>query len=314
VKRDAESNRLKAHRSTAGALCLAAIALLVGAACVSASAQAPAGVATGSLTRWPPYVYDTETLNQGRIVFSTVGGVSHTGGTLRNTSLYSGLEIGVTDRLLVAVAGSTSFSNKAATKFDDFALHLRYRFASQSRGRPAFAIAGNIQRQAFLRGTGISPYEGQLMIISESRLRWFTIYGQAGYTTRNQPFEGLGLRKGIGDRLILTTNYSYKHARLFSQSTPVPTPGRPTSTVAYVTAYYSVSDRVGLTAAIGRTFPGRSDSGGFTRFVSFGIGFALSRGRPETPQKSEAGQAGPAGSGEANHAGMPGPQPEKYEE
>jgi hypothetical protein len=219
------------------------------------------------------------------------------------------LEFGVTNRLLVAVAGSTSFSNTAATKLDDVVMHLRYRFSSGSGGRPSFAIAANIQRQAFLRGTGISPYEGQLMIISEKGFGRFTIYGQAGYTTRNQPFEGLGVRRGIGDRLILTGNYSYKHGRLFTYSAPIQTPSRPTSTVIYATAYYSVSDRVGLTAAIGRTFPGRSDSGGFTRFASFGIGFALRRGRTENPQKSEV-DSGSADSrdaqGSKTSSGQPG--------
>src|SRR5262252_6888525 len=156
---------LAAHCRLARSVCMVAIALVAGASCTSAAAQAPAGVSTGSLTRWPPYVYDTETLNQGRVVFSTVGGLSHTGGDLRNTSLYSGFEIGLTDRFLVAVAGSTSFSNTVATKLDDFLVHLRYRFSSKAGGRPSFAIAANIQRETFLKGTGISLYEGQLMII-----------------------------------------------------------------------------------------------------------------------------------------------------
>lgn len=285
---DPGSIRRGADRLVARALRLAVCALIGCASGITARAQAPAGVSTGSLTRWPPYVYDTETLNQGRIVYSTVMGLSHTGGALRNTSLYSGLEFGVTDRLLVAVAGSTSFSNTAATKLDDVAMHVRYRFCSESGGRPAFAIGGNIQRQAFLKGTGISPYEGQLMIISEKGLHWFTIFGQAGYTTRNQPFEGVGVRKPIGQRLILTGNYSYKHRRLFSSLPSIPIESRPTSTVTYATAYYSVSDRIGLTAAFGRTLPGKSDSGGFTRFVSFGIGFALTRGRAEGGQKPAA--------------------------
>jgi hypothetical protein len=277
------------YRPCRQAFWLAAAILFGGGCFASASAQAPAGISTGSLTRWPPYVYDTETLNQGRIVFSTVGGLSHTGAELRNASLYSGLEFGVTDRFLIALAGSTSFSNTAATKLDDVVLHLRFRFSSESAGHLSFAVAGNIQRQAFLRGTGISPYEGQIMIISEKAFPRFTIYGQAGYTTRNQPFEGLGVRGGVGERLILTANYSYKHGRLFSNSAPARFPSRPTSAVVYATAYYSVSDRVGLTAAIGRTFPGKSDSGGFTRFASFGVGIALRRGRTERPQKSELG-------------------------
>jgi hypothetical protein len=207
--------------------------------------------------------------------------------------LYSGFEIGVTDRLLLAVAGSTSFSSAVATKLDDVVMHLRYRFSTGSGGRPSFAIASNIQRQTFLRGTGISLYEGQFMIISEKEFHRVAIYGQAGYTTRNQPFEGLGVRTGIGQRLIFTANYSYKHAGLFNSSAPAMTPSRPTSTVVYTTVYFSLSDRIGLTAAIGRTFPSRSDSGGFTRFASFGIGFALTRGRTENPQKSEAAPASP---------------------
>src|SRR5215467_13941486 len=142
-------------RLTAKALMMA-LALLAPAA---ARAQAPAGIPISSLTRWPPYVYDTDTLNKGRIVFSMVGGLSHTAGVLRNESLYSGLEIGVTDKLLLAFAGSTSFSNKAATKLDDLVVHARYRFSKESTGKPTFAIAVNVQRQAFLRGTSISPYE-----------------------------------------------------------------------------------------------------------------------------------------------------------
>ena len=293
---DPKSIRPRTRKFVIRALLMAALAIGVGVCCISAAAQAPAGVATGSLTRWPPYVYDTETLNEGRLVFSTVSGLSHTGGDLRNTSLYSGLEIGVTNRLLLAVAGSTSLSSAAATKLDDVVIHLRYRFSTGSGGRPSFAIATNVQQQTFLRGTGISPYEGQLMIISEKGFRRVTVYGQAGYTTRNQPFEGLGVRTGIGQRLILTGNYSYKHGKLFSSVVPVGTPPRPTSTVAYATLYYSVSDRVGLTAAIGRTFPSRSDSGGFTRFASFGIGFALTRGRTESPVTSEVVPASPQNS------------------
>ena len=103
--------------------------------------------------------------------------------------------------------------------------------------------------------------------------------------------------------MILTANYSYKHARLFSYSAPA-TPSRPTSTVAYATVYFSLSDRIGLTGAIGRTFPSKSDSGGFTRFASFGIGFALTRGHTENTQKSEAAQANTQKS-EAAPAGPP---------
>src|SRR5262249_56302876 len=154
-------------------------------------------------------------------------------------------------------------------------------------GRPSFAIASNIQRQTFLRGSGIWFYEGQFMIISEKEFRRLAIYGQAGYTTRNQPFEGLGIRTGLG-RLIFTANYSYKHGKLFSGAVPAGAAPRPTSTVVYTTLYYSLSDRVGLTAAIGRTFPSRSASGGLTRFASFGIGFALTRGRTAPPQNSTA--------------------------
>jgi hypothetical protein len=205
-----------------------------------------------------------------------VGGLSHTAGVLRNETVYSGLEIGVTDRLLIAFAGSTSFSNRAATKLDDVVVHARYRFSKESPGRPVFAIAANVQRQVFLKGTGISPYEGQLMIISEKALGRFALYGQAGYTTRNQPFEGIGLRRTIGERLILTGNYSYRHGRVVGGFPLLPAvASRPTSTVVYATAYYSLSDRVGLTCAAGRTFPSHSDSGGFTRFVSCGFGIAL---------------------------------------
>src|SRR6266851_3727270 len=71
--------------------------LLCGFGCV-AHAQAPAGIDTGSLTRWPPYVHDAETLNRGRIVVSLVGGHSVTGDRLRNSSLYMGLEFGLTNR------------------------------------------------------------------------------------------------------------------------------------------------------------------------------------------------------------------------
>src|SRR5215813_5631972 len=92
--------------------------------CSSTQAQAPAGIDTGSLTRWPPYVHDVETLNRGRIVMSLVTGHSETAGRLRSTSLYSEFEFGLSDHLLLAVAGSTSFSNAAATKLDDAVIHL----------------------------------------------------------------------------------------------------------------------------------------------------------------------------------------------
>jgi hypothetical protein len=249
--------------------------LLCGFACV-AHAQAPAGIDTGSLTRWPPYVHDAETLDRGRIVMSLVGGHSLTGDRLRNSSLYMGLEFGLTNRFLLAVAGSTSVSSGAATKLDDAVVHLRYRIANESPGSPAFAVAATAQRQTFLRGTGISPYELQLALIAEKGMLGFAFYGQAGYTTRSQPFEGVGVRRTIGERLIVSANYSYRHGRLFETSNSAITP-RPTSSVAYATAYYSVSGRLGLTAAFGRSFPSQTDSGGFTRFFSAGFGFALKR-------------------------------------
>ena len=251
--------------------------VLVGCFCCSARAQAPAGIDTGSLTRWPPYVHDAETLNRGRIVMSLVSGHSVTGDHLRNTSLYAGLEFGLTDRLLLAVAGSTSFSNGAATKLDDAVVQLRYRFANESTRRPAVAIAVTVQRQTFLGGTGISPYEAQFSLVSEKALGGFAFYGQAGYTTRNQPFEGLGIRRSIGERLVVSGNYSYRHGKVLGETPATLLKSRPTSAVAYATAYYSVSGRLGLTAAVGRSFPSQTDSGGLTRFVSFGFGYAIKR-------------------------------------
>src|SRR5262249_27883289 len=140
--------------------------LLCGLACVTRG-QAPAGIDTGSLTRWPPYVHDTETLNRGRIVLSLVGGHSMTGDQLSNSSLYMEFEFGLTNRVLLAVAGSTSVSSRAATKLDDAVVHLRSRFVNESSSRPAFAVAATVQRQTFLKGTGISPYELQLALITE---------------------------------------------------------------------------------------------------------------------------------------------------
>ena len=249
--------------------------LLCASTCV-ARAQAPAGIDTGSLTRWPPYVHDAETLNRGRIVMSVVGGHSITGDRLRNSSLYMGFEFGLTDRFLLAVAASTSVSSSAATKVDDAVVHLRYRIANESSTRPAFAVAATLQRQTFLAGTPISPYEFQLALITEKAMRGFAFYGQAGYTSRSQPFEGVGVRRALGERLIVSANYSYRHRRFFETSSFAATQ-RPTSSVAYATAYYSVSDRLGLTASYGRSFPSQTDSGGFTRFFSAGFGFALKR-------------------------------------
>ena len=120
--------------------------LLCGFACL-AHAQAPAGIDTGSLTRWPPYVNDAETLNRGRIVMSLVGGHSLTGDRLRNSSLYMGFEFGLTNRFLLAVAGSTSVSSGAATKLDDAVVHLRYRIANESPKNPAFAVAATGRNQ-----------------------------------------------------------------------------------------------------------------------------------------------------------------------
>src|SRR5262245_15953779 len=155
-----------------------AMLLLCGLACV-ARAQAPAGIDTGSLTRWPPYVHDTETLNRGRIVMIMVGGHSMTGDQLSNSSLYMGFEFGLTNRVLLAVAGSTSVSSRVATKLDDAVVHLRSRFVNESSRRPAFAVAATVQRQTFLKGTGISPYELQLALIVEKAMRGFAFYGQA---------------------------------------------------------------------------------------------------------------------------------------
>src|SRR5262249_5088769 len=186
-------------------------------------------------------------------------------------------EVGLTDRLLLAVAGSTSFSNSAPTKVDDALVHLRYRFTNETTRRPALAIAATFQRQAFLSHTGISPYEAQFCLISEKAVAGFAFYGQAGYTTRNQAFEGLGIRRPIGERLTVSGNYSYRHGKLFGERPNALLKSRPTSAVAYATTYYGVSDRLGLTAAVGRSFPSHTDLGGFTRFFSFGFGYALKR-------------------------------------
>jgi outer membrane scaffolding protein for murein synthesis (MipA/OmpV family) len=139
------------------------------------------------------------------------------------------------------------------------------------------AIAVTVQRQTFLSGTGISPYEAQLAFISEKAVRGFAVYGQVGYTTRNQPFQGLGIRRSIGERLVVSGNYSYRNGKVFGETTPSLSNSHPTSAVAYATAYYSVSGRLGLTAAAGRSFPSQTDSGGFTRFFSFGFGYAIKR-------------------------------------
>jgi hypothetical protein len=251
--------------------------IVVGASlCAVARAQAPAGIDTGSLTRWPPYVHDVETLERGRIVMSLVSGHSVTADRLRNTSLYAEMEFGLSNRLLLAIAGSTSFSNSAATKLDDAVIHLRYRFNDESTRRPALAFAFTAQRQTFLGGTGISPYEAQFALISEKAVRHFAIYGQTGYTTRNQPFQGVGVRRAIG-RLVISGNYSYRYGRLFNERTIALPKAHPTNAVVYATAYYSVSDRLGLTAAVGRSFPSHTDSGGYTQFFSFGFGYALRR-------------------------------------
>src|SRR5258707_11170781 len=74
--------------------------LLFGFACV-AQAQAPAGIDTSTLTRWPPYVHGSETLNRGRIEMSLVGGHTPTGDPLGNSSPYIGLDFRLTKRFPV---------------------------------------------------------------------------------------------------------------------------------------------------------------------------------------------------------------------
>ncbi len=269
--------KLRQGDTKAFLIALASLGLLFWGFQSAAQAQAPAGIATDSLVRWPPYVYDTEMPNRGRVVMSVVGGRSYTGGDLGDASLYSGLEIGLTDRLLLAIAGSTATSTAAATKLDEAAVEARYRFASEARRRPALALGGSLKRVTFLEGTGVSPYEAQISLIAQKSAIGCSFYGQAGYTTRNQPFEGFGISRPLGERLVVSGNYSYRHGRLFSKSVPLPA-GTPTSAVVYATGYFALSDRVGLTAAVGRSFPSHSDSGGFTRFVTVGMGFALKQG------------------------------------
>jgi hypothetical protein len=245
---------------------------------VAARAQAPAGLGIDSLTRWPPYVYDTETFNRGRIVTSLVGSFSHTGGSLRDQSLYADIEMGITNRFLLAVSTSATASNLAPSKIDSVFVHARYRFLDESKKRPALALIANVERTTFLASTPYTPYEGQFALTAEKLLcRSTTLYGQAGYTTRNQPFEGIGLRRSIHGRLVLSGNYSYRHGSLFQHNQPVEILP-PTSSALYFVAYYSATDRLGLTASFGRTFPTHALSGGFTRFASIGFGFSLRKG------------------------------------
>src|SRR5438477_7284311 len=160
---------------------VALLILLIGGAASIARGQAPAGLDVDSLTRWPPYVYDAETFNRGRIVMSMVGSGSHTGGELRSNSLYTDVEIGLTNRLLLAVASSASISTHSPTKIDAVVVHIRYRFLDERKNRPALAVIGNVERVTFLADSGISPYEGQFALVAQKRLLGVTVYGQGGY-------------------------------------------------------------------------------------------------------------------------------------
>jgi hypothetical protein len=235
--------------------------------------NAVAQISPGSVTSspWPVYVFDTETLEKGMVVLSGVGGIGFLGDNTKSYSIYSGLDLGITSRFLVSFAVSGSQSETSNWKLDGTVIHAKYKIVD--RDSFDFAIAGNLERLPYMEDAGYTPFDGHIMGIVQKSVRAFAAYGQIGYSSRKQPFEGFGARYDILGKAIISGNFSYRHDGDFFNGLSEGISG--VRAITYATVYVPVGSRVGLTGAVGRTLLPINAGDPATYFCTFGLGVRL---------------------------------------
>jgi len=238
----------------------------------TAAAQISPGTLTGGASPWPVYVYDTETLQKGNVIVSGIGGIGFLGDGTKSQSVYSGLDLGITNRFLISFALSGSSGESTGWQLDATVIHAKYKVVD--RDSFDFAIAGNLERLPFMKDAGYSAYDGQMMAIAQKSVAGFAVYGQIGYSSRKQPFEGFGARYDFFGRAIISGNFSYRHDGDFYQGL-LPEDMIGVRGTAYATVYVPVGSRVGLTGAIGRTLLPVRAGDPATSFCTFGLGVRL---------------------------------------
>lgn len=238
------------------------------------SLDAVAQISPGSVTSspWPVYVYDTETLQGGNIIISGVGGVGFLADDSQSYSIYSSLDFGITDRFLISFAASGSSDDSSSWKLDDTILHAKYK-VMDGEGFD-FAVAGMLERLPYMEDAGFSAFDGQIIGIAQKNIGAFAAYGQVGYSSRKQVFEGIGARYDILGRAIVTGNFSHRHeGGFFDDLLPEEISG--VRAVTYMTVYVPVGSRVGLTGSVGRTLLPIREGDPPTSFCTFGLGVRL---------------------------------------
>lgn len=238
---------------------------------VNAIAQIAPGTIT-SASPWPIYVYDTETLERGNVILSGIGGVGFLADGTKSYSIYSGLDLGITNRFLVSVAVSGSTGEGSDWKIDDTVVHAKFKLVD--RDSFDFAIAGNLERLPFMKDAGYSAFDGQFMAIAQKSIRSFAAYGQIGYSSRKQLFEGVGARYDFFGKAIVSGNFSYRHEGKFYKGM-LPEEISAVKATTYATIYVPAGSRVGLTAAVGRTLMPINPADKPTSFCTFGLGVRL---------------------------------------
>lgn len=238
--------------------------------CVNAAAQ----IAPGSVSSapWPVYVHDTETLEEDNIIVSAIGGIGFLPDDTTSNSIYSELDLGISSRFLIAFAMSAAKDEASGWNFDDTVLHAKYKLLDGEK--VDFAIAGSLERLPFMKETGHSAYDGQVIAIAQKSIGSYGIYGQIGYSSRNQVFEGFGAKYDFSGKAIVTGNFSYRHQGDFFEGL-LPEQISGVKAIMYTTVYASVGSRVGLTAAFGRTLLPINEGVPATLFCTFGFGVRL---------------------------------------
>jgi hypothetical protein len=221
---------------------------------------------------WPVYVYDTETLPKRSVILSGIGGTGFLADGTKSYSAYSGLDLGVTDRFLVSVAVSGSTDDSKSWDIDDTVVHAKYKVVD--RDRFDFAIAGNLERLPLMKDAGYSAFDGQVFAAAQASVGSFAAYGQVGFSSRKQVFEGGGARYDFFGRAIISGNFSYRHDGDFYRGKAVEEISAVRAT-AYATIYVPVSSRVGLTGSVGRTLVPINPTDPSITFCTFGLGVRL---------------------------------------
>jgi hypothetical protein len=244
----------------------------VAAFSLNAAAQISPGSLTGGASPWPVYVYDTETLEKGNVIVSGIGGVGFLADHTKSYSIYSELDLGITDRFIVAFAVSGSSDETTDWKLDDTVIHAKYK--AVDRDIVDFAVAGIVERLPYMEDSGHSIYDGQIIGIVQAGKGGFAAYGQIGYSSRKQLFEGVGASYDIAGKVIVSGNFSYRHEGDFYEGVP-PEEISGVKAITYATVYVPVGSRVGLTGAVGRTLMPLHAGDSSTSFCTFGLGVRL---------------------------------------